>query len=137
MVVANTNFSNEPSPGSVGALPVIVGPGPDFRLVTFTDRDVILVKKSSLSRGRMQVGGVQSENFQAELVVNVVGNPVAVPRGWSSADIAVRGRTFTFMNTHFEAYGAPPLSDQIRNPPSGSVGDGAARVLVSGEERGR
>lgn len=116
MVVANTNFSNAPGPGSVGPLPIIAGPGPEFRLVTFTDRDVILAKKSSLSRGRMQVGDVQSQNFQAELVVNVVGNPVAVPRGWSSADIAVRGRTFTFMNTHFEAYGAPPLSDQIRNP---------------------
>jgi endonuclease/exonuclease/phosphatase family metal-dependent hydrolase len=115
-VVANTNFSNEPGPGSVGPLPVIAGPGPDFRLVTFTDRDVILVKKSSLTPGRIEVGDLRSENFQASLVVNVVGTPVVVPRGWSSADITVRGRTFTFMNTHFEAYGLPPLSDQVRNP---------------------
>ena len=53
MVVANTNFSNAPGPGSVGPLPIIAGPGPDYRLVTFTDRDVILAKKSSLSRGPM------------------------------------------------------------------------------------
>ena len=116
-VVANTNFSNEPGPGSVGPLPVITGPGPTFRLVTFTDRDVILVKESSLSRGRLSVGSTASHTFTAKLVVNVAGKSVAVPRGWSTAQIKVRGRSFTFANTHFEAYGAPgTLQDQYRNP---------------------
>ena len=122
MVVANTNFSNEPGPGSVGPLPVITGPGPDFRLVTFTDRDVILAKKSSLSRGRMQVGDVQSDTFMAKLVVNVAGSPVSVPRGWSSANINVRGRTFTFMNTHFEAYGLPAAVRSDPQPAGRGVG---------------
>ncbi len=46
----------------------------------------------------------------------VSGAMVSVPRGWSSADVTVRGRTFTFMNTHFEAYGYGGLQDQVRNP---------------------
>ena len=119
MVVANTNFSNEPGPGSVGPLPVVTGLGPTFRLATFTDRDVILVKRSSLSGGRIEAfdpEDVQSHTYQAKLTVLVSGNVVSVPRGWSSADVTVRGRTFTFFNTHFEAYGYGGLQDQIRNP---------------------
>jgi endonuclease/exonuclease/phosphatase family metal-dependent hydrolase len=119
MVVANTNFSNEPGTGSVGPLPVITGPGPKFRLATFTDRDVILVKRSSLSRGRIEAfspDDLQSHTYQATLTVLVSGTFVSVPRGWSSADVTVRGRTFTFFNTHFEAYGYGGLQDQIRNP---------------------
>jgi endonuclease/exonuclease/phosphatase family metal-dependent hydrolase len=110
MVVANTNFSNEALP-----LPVVTGSG--LRLATFTDRDVIIAKTSSLSRGRMQVGDVASHNFQDGLVVSVAGKELDVPRGWSSANISVRGRTFTFMNTHFEAYSFPgdPLKDYFRN----------------------
>lgn len=123
VVVANTNFSNVTFP-----LPVVVGPGPDFRLATFTDRDVILVKRKSLKRSRMQIGDVSSRNFAAELTVSVAGNPVSVPRGWSEADVSVRGRTFTFMNTHLEAYGLPPRSDQIRNPQAEEL---AAAVMAS------
>ena len=111
VVEANTNFSNVTFP-----LPFVAGAGPTFRLATFTDRDVIIAKKSSLSRGRMQVGDTAAHNFAAALPITVAGNAIRVPRGWSEADITVRGRTFTFMNTHFEAYGYPPYSDQIRNP---------------------
>lgn len=121
MVVANTNFSNVTFP-----LPVVVGPGPQFRLATFTDRDVILVKQKSLKRGQLQVGDVSSYNFAAELSVTVAGEPVSVPRGWSEADVTVRGRTFTFANTHLEAYGFPPLSDQIRNPQAVELGAAVA-----------
>jgi endonuclease/exonuclease/phosphatase family metal-dependent hydrolase len=128
VVVANTNFSNEPGPGSVGPLPVIVAPGPppSFRLATFTDRDVILVKQSSLRRGRIErfdAGDVQSGTFEAKLRVMVSGQEIAVPRGWSSADVTVRGRTFTFFNTHFEAYGYGGLQDQVRNPQAVELAD--------------
>lgn len=120
VVEANTNFSNVTFP-----LPYIAGAGPTFRLATFTDRDVIIAKKSSLSRGRMQVGATAAHNFIAKLPISVAGNAIEVPRGWSEADITVRGRTFTFMNTHFEAYGFPPYSDQIRNPQAAEL---AARI---------
>ncbi len=119
VVVKNRNFSNDPAtPGAqVPPLPFISGPGPTFRLATFTDYDVILVKRSSLSRGRISLGSTASHLYADVLTVPVAGEPVAVPRGWSSADITVRGRTFTFFNTHFEAYSYPgdPLKDYFRN----------------------
>ena len=106
--MANKNFSNDLAspPNAVPPLPVTTPSG--WRLAAFTDRDVIIVKKSSLSRGRImpfESGDLQSHTYAAKLTVPVSGAMVSVPRGWSSADVTVRGRTFTFMNTHFEAYG--------------------------------
>ncbi len=114
VVVANTNFSNDPAvpQSTVPPLPFEVSEGV-YRLATFTDRDVILVRKSSLSRGRIQLGETESHLFDAKLTVPVAGSLVNVPRGWSSADVTVRGRTFTFFNTHFEAYGYGGLQDQV------------------------
>ena len=119
MVVANKNFSNDLAspPNAVPPLPVSTPSG--WRLAAFTDRDVIIVKKSSMSRGRImpfEPGDLQSHIYQDKLTVPVSGAMVSVPRGWSSADVTVRGRTFTFMNTHFEAYGYGGLQDQVRNP---------------------
>ncbi|MCU0266192.1 MAG: endonuclease/exonuclease/phosphatase family protein [Actinomycetia bacterium] len=108
-VTANTNFSNVTFP-----LPVITPTG--LRFATFTDRDVILVRSASLSRGRIRLGATQNHTFAAKLQVSVAGQTIDVPRGWSAVDVTVRGRTFRFANTHFEAYGNPPLKDQIRNP---------------------
>jgi endonuclease/exonuclease/phosphatase family metal-dependent hydrolase len=125
VVVANTNFSNDPAvpQSTVPPLPVITSTG--LRLAAFTDRDVILVKKSSLSRGRIQLGETESHLFEDVLTVPVAGTPVDVPRGWSSADITVRGRTFTFFNTHFEAYSFPgdPLKDYFRNQQADELAD--------------
>ena len=54
LVVANKNFSNDLAspPNAVPPLPVTTPSG--WRLAVFTDRDVIIVKKSSLSRGRIK-----------------------------------------------------------------------------------
>jgi endonuclease/exonuclease/phosphatase family metal-dependent hydrolase len=46
-------------------------------------------------------------NFAEELVIpsGVPGvPPFEVPRGWSSIDVTVKGFTFRFFNTHFEAF---------------------------------
>lgn len=110
-VVANTNFSNVTFP-----LPVVTSTG--LRLATFTDRDVILVRQSSLRNGRIQPitpADVSSHTYAASFEVALAGQRIDVPRGWSTADITVRGRTFRFANTHFEAYGTTPLKDDIRN----------------------
>jgi endonuclease/exonuclease/phosphatase family metal-dependent hydrolase len=123
VVVANKNFSNDLPvlPGAVPPLPVSTPSG--WRLAAFTDRDVIIVKKSALSRGRVHLGATESNTFVAKLEVPVAGTMVSVPRGWSSADITIRGRTFTFMNTHFEAYGYGGLQDQVRNPQAVELAD--------------
>ena len=117
LVTANTNFSNAPGPSSVGPLPFRDARG--FRLATFTDRDVILVRSSSLTRGRISLGVPQNHTYQVLLPVSVAGNAISVPRGWSTVDVTVRGRTIRFANTHLEAYGVPgTLKDQFRNPQS-------------------
>ncbi len=134
VVVKNKNFSNDLAspPNPVPPLPFVAGTGPSFRLATFTDYDVILVKESSLSRGRIRLGPTSSHNFKVSLQVPVAGQMVSVPRGWSAADISVRGRTFTFMNTHFEAYSFPgdPLKDFFRNKQAEEIG-----AVVSGWPR--
>jgi endonuclease/exonuclease/phosphatase family metal-dependent hydrolase len=109
VVEANTNFSNE-------ALPLPVVTQGALRLVAFTDSDVILVRSASLKRGRVNVGDTQSHTYEAMLQVPIGDQLVDVPRGWSAVDLQVRGRTIRFANTHFEAFGFPPLKDQIRNP---------------------
>jgi len=109
VAVANTNFSNETFP-----LPVVTPEG--LRVAAFTDSDVILVRSQAMRRGGLSIGATQSHTFQAKLQLPVAGNLVDVPRGWSTVDVDVRGRTIRFANTHLEAFGFPPLKDQIRNP---------------------
>jgi endonuclease/exonuclease/phosphatase family metal-dependent hydrolase len=119
VVTANTNFSNVPGPESIGPLPFLGTAG--FRLATFTDRDVTLVRSSALSRGRISLGEARKHTYTTKLPVSVAGNAIAVPRGWTDVDVTVRGRTIRFANTHLEAYGANfpgSLKDQIRNPQS-------------------
>jgi len=116
-VTANTNFSNAPGPSSIGPLPFLGAAG--FRLATFTERDVILVRSSSLRHGRIALGPTQNHTYQVLLPVNVAGKLFYVPRGWSAVDVTVRGRTLRLANTHLEAYGVEgTLKDQIRNPQS-------------------
>ena len=109
VAIANQNFSNETFP-----LPAMTAGG--IRLVAFTDRDVILVRSASLSRGRITLGAVAGHTYSVQLPVSVAGIPIAVQRGWATADVTVRGRTIRFADTHLEAYGYPPYKDQIRNP---------------------
>lgn len=109
MVAATTNFSNATFP-----LPAVTGSG--LRMVTFTDRDVILARSSSLAPGPISVLGTGSGTYEATLLVRIAGDPVVVPRGWAAADVAVAGATFRFVTTHLEAHGSTDLKDDIRNP---------------------
>ena len=135
LVTANTNFSNVAFPLPFD--PNITNATPEFRLATFTDRDVILVRSSSLSNGRIALGATQNHTYQAKLPVNVAGVDIEVPRGWSAVDVTVRGRTLRFANTHLEAYGYPgTLKDQIRNPQSEELA-AALNVLAVPGRAGR
>ena len=108
-VVMNKTFGNEAFP-----LPAMTGPN-TFSLVTFVDYNVILVRQKSLRHG-LRVSNTQSHLYQAALPVSVAGQTIAVTRGWAQADITVKGRTFRFVDTHFEAFGTPPIKDDARNP---------------------
>ena len=110
-VATNRNFT--------GTLPISLGGAPPLfptsTWASFTDRDVIIVR-SGLPERRLAVdeSSVREENFDATLVIptGVQEAPLfPVPRGWSSVDVTVKGSTFTFFNTHLEAFGG----DAIRN----------------------
>jgi endonuclease/exonuclease/phosphatase family metal-dependent hydrolase len=103
-VATNDNFT--------GSLPIALGgegPAfPDSTWARFTQRDVIVVR-AGLPQRHLSVdeASVQEENFDAEVVIDsgVEGVPdFRVPRGWSSVDVTVKGFTFRFFNTHFEAF---------------------------------
>ena len=67
----------------------------DIRL---TDRDVILV------RGDVAWDQAQALNYIAKLPVNVGGQPLLVPRGFTSVRATIGDRTLRFVNTHLEAF---------------------------------
>jgi len=75
--------------------------GDDVRL---TDRDVILAR-ADLPYGHLRVLGTDRGYFDTLLPVQVAGDGpvVTIVRGWVSADVRVRGRTFRFVNAHLEA----------------------------------
>lgn len=106
-VSANTNFD------SASAVPIPV-PISATTAARYIDRNVILVSKRFERHAR--VTNANNANFAAAFEVTLLGAQVREPRGWASVDLTERGRTFRFFNTHLEAFGFPPLKDQIRNP---------------------
>lgn len=67
----------------------------DIRL---TDRDVILV------RGDVGWDQVQALNYIAKLPVSVGGQPLLIPRGFTSVRATIGDRAIRFVNTHLEAF---------------------------------
>lgn len=89
-VATNVNFG--------GALPIS-----GTTLASFTDRDVILAR-TDLPVSQLKLSNPFSANFQAALPLTIGGMPIQVPRGWSSIDVKLRGKSFRFVNTHLEAF---------------------------------
>ncbi|MCA1555483.1 MAG: endonuclease/exonuclease/phosphatase family protein [Acidobacteria bacterium] len=89
-VAANVNISQ--------ALPISF-----TTLASYTDRDVIIVR-DDLPTSQLKVSNPTSQNFQAALPVPLNGDLVFVPRGWSTVDVKLRGKSYRFANTHLEAY---------------------------------
>lgn len=92
-VATNTNFS--------GQLPIS-----QTTAASFTDRDVIIAR-ADLPASRLKVGGAQSHEYAAKLVITTpTGHVFIVPRGWSAVDVTVRGTSVRVANTHLEAFNA-------------------------------
>ncbi len=105
-VSTNVNFDSSVIPIAIPISPTMAA--------RYTDRNVILVSRALLRHA--STANPQQGNYQARFGVTLLGQTVPVDRGWASVDISQRGRTFRFFDTHLEAYGLPPLKDQIRNP---------------------
>lgn len=78
----------------------------------YTDRNVILVRRGS----RLQAAQATEGDFAAHFEAKVLGQVIPVRRGWASVDLSRQGRTVRVIDTHLEAYGDPPLQDDVRNP---------------------
>lgn len=71
---------------------------------SFLDRDVILAR-ADLPSSALKVGDAESDLFDATLTIPSAIGPIAVPRGWSTVDVKVRGSWVRVANTHLEAFG--------------------------------
>jgi endonuclease/exonuclease/phosphatase family metal-dependent hydrolase len=79
--------------------------------LTFTDRDVVLVRAGSAG-GTVHATNDQSHTFKFGIPVQLPAPlpAITVIRGWSTVDVKVDGATVRFANTHLEAF-----DTQIRN----------------------
>lgn len=99
-VATSTNFVSPPVP---------LGNGTS---VTYSDRDVILVR-ADLPTSQLKVLGTDDGTFDAVIPIPSLG--LEVIRGWASADLKLRGKTYRFVNTHLEAFDSAPFFDSVRN----------------------
>ena len=92
-VATNANF------GTVQPVPISA-----TEQASFLDRDVILAR-SDLPASALKVSNPRSASFRTTLTLPSALGPIAVPRGWSTVDVKVRGTWVRVANTHFEAFG--------------------------------
>lgn len=71
--------------------------------VLFEDRDVIVVKDNPA----LEVIGSASGNYDAQVVLSILGQPLSFNRGWTLIDGTFEGKKFRFANTHLETQGWP------------------------------
>ncbi len=90
-------------------LPMIVGfeadgATPIFGDLRLSDRDVILVKDSR----RISYSTTIANNFTVNGITSVGGTNIEFTRGYTIADVNVRGADYRFVNTHLETGGSEP-----------------------------
>jgi endonuclease/exonuclease/phosphatase family metal-dependent hydrolase len=86
--------------GTDAELPAGLPPTRDVRL---TDR-IALLARADEKTADLKIESVASGHYAARLVVPTVAGPIAVPRGWISADVKVRGKVVRVVATHLEAF---------------------------------
>jgi endonuclease/exonuclease/phosphatase family metal-dependent hydrolase len=69
--------------------------------VRMTDRQVILARRG------VETANPRSGVYSVLLPLTVMGQAIHVQRGWTAVDVTLRGRAFTFFDTHLESFYAP------------------------------
>jgi hypothetical protein len=78
--------------------------GPTSALdVRYTDR-IAIIARTDLQTSRFQIKGVDAENFATNTQVSVLGTQITLLKGWVSADIQDRAKTYRFVTTHLGGY---------------------------------
>ena len=91
-------------------------------VVTFADRDVILVNDATPG---LSVGQVRSAQYATQQVLSTPVGDVSFDRGWVSVQARYQGKSFRFVNTHLEVEGAD------------AVQEAQAAEFLAGPARGR
>ena len=80
--------------------PILDGEAPPIFTcsVQFEDRDVIIVKDNPA----LKVTGSDSGNYDEQVVLSILGQPLSFNRGWTLIDGKFEGKKFRFVNTHLE-----------------------------------
>lgn len=118
------------SPGFAGAtlvhriLDTPDGQVPDC-LLTFSDRDAILVRDSA----DLRIQGASSGRYAAQVDLPTAVGDLPVDRGWVAVDVRSQGRSFTFANTRLEAEDAPAV--QEAQAAELLAGPGGADVVIA------
>lgn len=97
--------------------------------VRFTDRVVILAR-TDLQTSEMKIEGTANGAFQTLLPVSVLGTDLFVTRGWTSADIKHRGKTYRFVNAHLESFYEPIQWAQAAEVAQGPANTGLPVIVV-------
>jgi endonuclease/exonuclease/phosphatase family metal-dependent hydrolase len=101
----------------------------DLRL---TMRDVIL-RRAGKGGPKVKVTGRLSGNYTTNLAVPIQGQTVTSLRGWTAVDARLRGRSFRFVNTHLEAFGATFREAQARELAQGPLAPTDKPIILVGD----
>ncbi len=84
-------------------VPALINFAPAFD-VRFTDRVVILAR-TDLQKSQFKLENTHAEQFDATFIIpGGLFNGLPIPRGWTSADVKMRGKNYRFVNAHLESF---------------------------------
>lgn len=83
--------------------PAFYGPTLAFD-VHYTQRDAVLAR-TDLPTSQLKVEGAEAHHYAVSLSFpNPFLGQLTIPRGWISADVKLRGKTYRFVSTHLESF---------------------------------
>ena len=97
--------------------------------VRLTDRDLILVRADARG-GKLDVLASDAQPFAVNLTVPTTFGPITITRGWVSADLRLRGRTFRVVNTHLEPFSTPIQVAQAQELLAGPLASGRPALAL-------
>ena len=93
-------------------VPGFIGPT-EVLDVRYTDRIAILAR-TDLNVSQLKLEGVSSGAFAFNIsFIHPILGKVTVPRGWTAADVKMRGKNYRFINTHLESF-EPPIVNFVQ-----------------------
>jgi endonuclease/exonuclease/phosphatase family metal-dependent hydrolase len=82
---------------------------------------VSLLARTDEKTADLKLSNPQSGTYAAALHLTTAFGQLTAPRGWTSVDVKIRGKSFRFVDTHLEAF-----SPLVRNPQAAELLAGPA-----------